>query len=225
MAGDETKILVEAISAARFQPYVDDCEGDQAAALRLYAWDGEISRAFQGSLRDLEVSLRNRLHRQLVGRYGREDWWNSPRVRLSYASEDQVRSAEESLHGRYGDDFGPDDMVAKLMFGFWVGLLGRSHNYEFQFWSPALRHCFRGYTGRRAPLQERFETVRLLRNRIAHHERICHRRRLDEDFRAVVTLMSYLSPEMAALHDKYSQVPQVLARRARVLSGEEEIRL
>ncbi|MEU2406807.1 hypothetical protein ABZ609_21185 [Streptomyces rubiginosohelvolus] len=224
MTGTEAHGVIEAISQQRFQPYLDDCKGDQAAALRLYAWDGEIARAFHGPLRDLEVSLRNRLHRQLVGRYGRDDWWHAPRVRLSRVSENQVLDAEESLQRKRGNRFGPDDMVAKLMFGFWVGLLGTSSNYEYQFWQPALRHCFRGYTGRRGPLQKEFESVRLFRNRIAHHERICHRS-LEDDFRTVVELTRYLSPETAARHEKYSQVPDVLARRTRVLCGDEEIRL
>ncbi|MEU8628350.1 hypothetical protein [Streptomyces sp. NPDC048669] len=223
MTGNEAQGVIEAISQQRFKPYLDDCRGDRAAALRLYAWDGEIARAFHSPLRDLEVSLRNRLHRRLVDRYRRDDWWHAPRVQLSDVSEKQVLSAEKGLRKR-GRRVGPDDMVAKLTFGFWVGLLGRSNNYEYQFWQPALRHCFRDYEGQRGPLQREFESVRLFRNRIAHHERICHRR-LEDDFRTVVELTRYLSPETAARHEKYSQVPEVLARRARVLCGDEEIRL
>ncbi|MFD6344442.1 hypothetical protein ACFWF9_06915 [Streptomyces roseolus] len=211
--------LVEAISPERFQPFLAACDGNAARALRLYAWDAEAARALHSPLRDLEVSLRNRLHRQLVGKFGQADWWHI-RQPNSYALAD-IRSAEEQLKER-GRPYGASDIVAKLPFGFWVALLSRGGrgNYEMRYWNPALRHCFQGH-GREA-LHQRLDRMRTLRNRIAHHERIEHRH-LDQDFRTAIDLMRLVAPELAARHDKYSQVPAVLARKARVLSGQEEI--
>jgi hypothetical protein len=226
MTQSDEERLMEAISEARLQPFLRACGGDRTLALRLYAWDGEAARALQGPLRDLEVSLRNVLHRQLGGRYGRVDWWNTQRAKPNQWAMDKIHDAEDDL-GERRRSCGPDDIVAQLPFGFWVGLLGKGGkggNYEMRYWNPSLRHCFRAHQGGRVVLHKKFEYMRTLRNRIAHHERIFHRH-LDEDFASALTLMRYLSPEMAALHDKYSQVPEVLARRARVLSGEEEIRL
>ncbi|MFB7454099.1 hypothetical protein [Streptomyces sp. NPDC056194] len=213
--------LVEAISLERFRPFLEVCDGDTELALRLYAWDAEAARALHSPLRDLEVSLRNRLHRQLAGKFGQPDWWNLRRSAPNDYALDDIRRAEEQLADRRRP-YGPSDIVAKLPFGFWVALLskGGRGNYEMRYWNPALRHCFRGH-GREA-LYQRFDRMRTLRNRIAHHERIEHRR-LDQDFRTAVDLMRLVAPELAARHDKYSQVPAVLARKARVLSGEEEI--
>lgn len=75
---EEAKRIVDAISAERFQPFLDECGGDPLIALRLYYWDGEASRAFLSALRDFEVSMRNSFHSRLAGRYGRADWWDSP---------------------------------------------------------------------------------------------------------------------------------------------------
>ncbi|MEU3406836.1 hypothetical protein ABZ766_23260 [Streptomyces sp. NPDC006670] len=215
--------LVAAISPERFQPFLDVCNGDTERALRLYAWDAEAARALHSPLRDLEVSLRNRLHRQLAGKFGQPDWWNLRRSEPNGYALDDIRRAEDQLAERRRP-YGPSDVVAKLPFGFWVALLSRGGrgNYEMRYWYPALRHCFRGH-GREA-VHQRFDRMRTLRNRIAHHERIEHRR-LDQDFCTAVDLMRLVAPELAARHDKYSQVPAVLARKARVLSGEEEITL
>ncbi|MEU6758395.1 hypothetical protein [Streptomyces sp. NPDC046685] len=214
---------MEAISPERFQPFLDVCNGETELALRLYAWDAEAARALHSPLRDLEVSLRNRLHRQLAGKFARPDWWNLRRSEPNGYALDEIRRAEEQLAERRRP-YGPSDVVAKLSFGFWVALLskGGRGNYEMRYWNPALRHCFRGHG--REGLYQRFDRMRTLRNRIAHHERIEHRR-LDQDFCTAVDLMRLVAPELAARHDKYSQVPGVLARKARVLSGEEEIAL
>lgn len=221
---EEAKRLVDAISAERFQPFLDECGEDPLVALRLYYWDGEASRAFLSALRDFEVSMRNAFHARLAGRYGRADWWESPRVRLTTKGLQQVRNARLALQQELGSDVTPGDMVAKLTLGFWVGLTGRGQNYEMQFWYPALRHAFQGYRGRRGDLQQQLDHVRRFRNRIGHHERICHRH-LEEDYRTLLRLLEYVSPEKAALHRQFSQIPQVLARKPLVLTGAEPIRL
>lgn len=222
---EEVKRIADAISAERFQPYLDECGGDPLVALRLYCWDGEASRAFLSALRDFEVSMRNAFHARLAGRYGRSDWWDSPRVRLTTKGFQQVRSARLALQQELGAaGVTPDDMVAKLTLGFWVGLTGRGQNYEMQFWNPALRHAFHGYRGRRGALQQQLDHVRRFRNRIGHHERICHRH-LDKDYETLLRLLDYVSPEKASLHRQFSQIPDVLARKPLVLAGAEPIRL
>jgi hypothetical protein len=221
---EEAKRIVDAISAERFQPFLDECGGDPLVALRLYYWDGEASRAFLSTLRDFEVAMRNSFHSRLAGRYSRADWWDSPRVQLTSKGVQQVRSAQLALRQELGAGVAPGDMVAKLTLGFWVGLTGRGQNYEMQFWNPALRHAFRGYRGRRGALQQQLDHVRRFRNRIGHHERICHRH-LEKDFETLLQLMEYVSPEKATLHRQFSQIPEVLARKPLVLTGTEPVRL
>lgn len=221
---EEAKRIVDAISAERFQPFLDECGGDPLIALRLYYWDGEASRAFLSALRDFEVSMRNSFHSRLAGRYGRADWWDSPRVRLTTKGLQQVSGAKLALRQELGPNVAPGDMVAKLTLGFWVGLTGRGQNYEMQFWNPALRHAFRGYQGRRGALQQQLDHVRRFRNRIGHHERICHRH-LRKDYETLLQLMEYVSPEKAQLHRQFSQIPEVLDRKPLVLTGAAPVRL
>ncbi|WP_437029036.1 hypothetical protein [Streptomyces sp. enrichment culture] len=224
---NEDDRLIEAISPERFQPFLHRCGGDRTRALRLYAWDSEAARALQSPLRDLEVSLRNRLQRQLAGRHGREDWWDLPRARPNYKGQDMLDRARETLEDRRPyRPFGPCDVVAQLSFGFWVSLLGRGggDNYEMKYWNPSLRHIFREHRGGRPDLYRKLQFMLTLRNRIAHHERI-FQRHLDEDLRTALMLLRYVSPEMADRHEKHGQAPEVLARKGAVLSGKEPMRL
>lgn len=224
---NEDDRLIEAISPERFQPFLHRCGGDRTRALRLYAWDSEVARALQSPLRDLEVSLRNRLHRQLVGRHGQEAWWDVPRARPNYKGQDMLDRAREILEDRRPyRPFGPCDIVAQLSFGFWVSLLGPGggDNYEMKYWNSSLRHVFREHRGGRHALYKKFQFMLTLRNRIAHHECV-FQRHLEKDLETALTLLRYVSPEMADRHEKYGQVPEVLARKRAVLSGEEPMRL
>ncbi|MFF8385585.1 hypothetical protein ACF053_18325 [Streptomyces kanasensis] len=226
-AGSEDDRLIAAISPERFRPFLCECDGDRNRALRLYAWDSEVARALQSPLRDLEVSLRNRLHRQLAGRHGQEAWWDVPKARPNYKGQDMLDRAMETLENRRPRrPFGPCDVVAQLPFGFWVGLLGRGgrDNYEMKYWNSSLRHVFREHRGGRSDLYEKFQFMLTLRNRIAHHESV-FQRHLERDLKTALVLLRYVSPEMADRHEKYGQVPEVLARREAVLSGREPLRL
>ncbi|MFF7194098.1 hypothetical protein ACFZAM_10365 [Streptomyces sp. NPDC008079] len=224
MRSDEQE-LVRAMSAERFQPFLAVSEHDATVALRLYAWDAEVSRALYSVLRDLEICYRNAVHRQLTGKYRRDDWWNDRRIRLHQVGQGNIADARDKLRTLRRPD-APCDIVAQLSFGFWVGLFarGEGRHYEMQLWNASLQHLFRAHGVRRDTLHRDLKKLLELRNRVAHHERIFHLP-LEARFAAALTLMGYVSPETAALHEKFGQVPQVLARKARVLSGEEEIRL
>lgn len=211
------------ISAKRFQPFLEKCEGDRAAAERLCAWDGEAARALWSPVRDLEVSFRNAAHRQLAGKWG-QAWWVA-RQPNSWG-QGEIEAAREKLVRRRRPD-SPDDIVAQLSFGFWVSLLSNGNRqgfYRTWYWSPSLQYLFPEYRGRRDKLHDQFGRMQTLRNRIAHHERI-FQRHLEEDYRTAMHLLRLVAPGLADQHDKYGQVPEVLARRAAVVTGREPIRL
>ena len=77
----------DALSPARFAPYLAKTAGDMTAAIRLYWWNVEISAAFYTPLHCLEIALRNALHQRLTIKFKRTDWWivaplhkNGPRM-------------------------------------------------------------------------------------------------------------------------------------------------
>jgi hypothetical protein len=216
--GGEFEDLLAAFSTARMEPYLKHCNGDAAKAFRLYAWNVEASAAFSGPLGCLEVVLRNALHKQLTAMVGRSDWWLDRRVNLHYVAGNLVQDAAEKLAARNKPNT-PDSMVAELHFGFWVALLGKGRNYETTLWRPALRHSFPNYSGRRRGLHERLDSMRFLRNRIAHAEPI-HRRHLKADHDTILELIGFISPSALQYVRQHDRVEQVLQRRRAVCDGD-----
>ncbi len=213
--------LVEAISPERFRPFLEECHGDVLVALRLYAWDAEAARALHSPLRDLEVSLRNRIHRQLTGKFGQSDWWNLRRAEPNEWAMADIRDAEAQLRRR-GKGSAACDVVATPPFGFWVSLLSRGGrgNYDMKYWNPALRHCFKGV--RRQDLHDRLEVMRTLRNRASRTTNASRTVTWRRTLRTAVELTALVASWRRATRST-ARFPRSWPARTRVLSGEEEI--
>jgi hypothetical protein len=202
-----------ALSSARLEPYVKAAGGSLEEGLALYEWNTAISGALFEVLQHLEVGLRNTIDRELAALFEQPDWWHSPRLRLVASGQDMISKATaETARRRTGGNVG--HVVAALPFGFWVGLVsaGRDCNYEMTLWRPALHRGFPGYRGTRAELHRTLETLRLLRNRIAHHEPI-HARHLAADHQTIQTITTWVSPQFADWVASRSRVPSVLGCR------------
>ena len=208
-----------ALSADRFAKYVDICDGDRKAAFRLYGWNMAISAAFYGPLQTLEVTLRDAIHAVLSVEYGRT-WYNTAELCLDAHAIKKIHESKNRLvKERHSVD--SSHIVANLSFGFWVSLLGAGGrrpktltkaNYEMTLWRPALRHAFpHAPRLNRKAVHSPFEHMRLLRNRIAHHEPI-HARRLDKDYEIILKILDWMSPDVRTWVEVYSRIPDLLAQ-------------
>ena len=214
---EETLTEIEtALSHERLQPYLNTAGGDRARALRLYLWNTAVSAGFYGPLQGLEVVLRNATHRQLSERYG-SVWYRNLDIGLDRGALGRIRQAISEL-ARDGSTNDIPRIVATLSFGFWVSLLGsggrlesgRRANYEMTLWRPALRQVFahRATLTRRqahGPLNE----LRILRNRIAHHEPI-FTRNLTADYARILEVLGWISPGIQTWTAHHSQLPALL---------------
>jgi hypothetical protein len=171
--------LPAAISAPRLAPYLARYNGNSQYAVRLYAWNLELSAAFWGPLSMLEITLRNALHDQM--RQGRiDDWWNAASVNLESKEDRAFDRAIEKLDFAGNSTPTADDVVGATSMGLWVGLLDVGvarhplYDYETNLW-PRLQRAFpnRERQGRRQ-IHAKFNRLRVLRNRIAHHEPLSH---------------------------------------------------
>jgi hypothetical protein len=211
METDAFPMLRTSVSSDRLEPYLAACGGDQAAAARLYAWNIQVSAAFQAPLGCLEIVCRNAMHRQLSALFGCENWWDAPELRLHHTAQRIVGDARRDILRRRGA-ITSGRMVSELPFGFWVSLLGSGIDYETRLWRPALHNAFPGYRGRRAMLHLELDACRLLRNRIAHYGPI-YKRDLDADHARILRLLGYLSWDYAAWVQAHERIPSVLAIR------------
>jgi hypothetical protein len=111
-----------------------------------------------------------------------------------------TRAEQPEVHGK---------VVAELSFGFWWSLLATEYNRRL--WQPCLRAAFDGSV-RRAALHAELNELRLLRNRIAHHEPI-HRRDLSAVYGRLLDVTERISPVLRSRVEVTSRVPLLLTDR------------
>lgn len=206
MGGGIPRWVHDAISPARFEPYLRATAGDVEAAIVRYEWNSVAAAAFVHPLHYVEVALRNRMHWRLCEHLGSETWWTG--ARLKPVSERMIQEAKASLRPRGMRAETPDDVVAKLGLGFWVALL--STTYHDQLWVPALHTLFRGAD--RRSVHREYEAVRRFRNRVMHHEPI-HHRHLAADHATLCRLLGELSPEALTQMSRGDRVQEILRAR------------
>jgi hypothetical protein len=182
-SAEELESIMRSLSRERLGPYLALTADDLCQAIRLYERNTSLSEALYGLLQGIEIVLRNAMHRALSVGTGCEDWYNS--MSWQAAQQEQITQAIESLQ-RKAKPIAPGRMVAELTFGFWVGLTGPK--YSVDLWERHLYKAFPNAKLGRKQLNKRLESIRLLRNRVAHHEPILSRDLLRDVDRILETI-------------------------------------
>lgn len=187
-----------------YRRYPGDTDVD--AVLR-YLWNTELSASFYAPLQHLEVALRNTMHEALAAKYDSEFWFDRPGLLDAYQVA-QVGKARDKIGLPAG--YGAGKIVAELEFGFWTALLHR--RYRPSLVPVLMKDAFRGVergSRTREFLSEAFNRIRMLRNRIFHHEPIWHFRDLQDQYALVLQLILWISPALfrvAMLTDRFPSV-------------------
>jgi hypothetical protein len=199
--------IEQALSPARFSPYLKSCAGDKAEALRLYELNTKVSASLYEPIQTLEVCLRNQFHAALSDAYG--EWWFDrgdviweyfQRRRIAEAQLDLAFQKKPLTAGR---------VVASLMFGFWTACL--SSPYEDVLWRRGgLAKAFQasGERPKRNKVNSMLGPIRKIRNRVAHHEPILYFN-LPKHHQNIVTLTRWLSPATADWSERHSTFTSV----------------
>ena len=202
--------LEASLSPERLGTYLDATGSNREEAILLHVWNTAVSSAFYESLQILEVTLRNAMNRRLNGRYG-EAWYDNFETGLNQGALIRIKSAKNQLTG-LGYNHDPPRVVAALSFGFWVSLLKRGDeaDYEMTLWRPALRGSFpHRETLERSMAFGQLNTLRLLQNRIAHHEPIFSRN-LVEEHELILEIVGWMSPTTRSWIEHQIRVPALL---------------
>ena len=205
----DEKGLITLLDAERYADPDTLCSPSCRQTLAWSDWETDVSKAMYELLRNLENVLRSTISARLTAHYGRADWWNAPKLRLTYGTKNKLKEAETKLY-RAAAPLTPTAVQREVTLGFWVSLIGRGADYETQLWRP-MSGGFPGYRGRREPLHRRLDHLRVLRNKVAHQDRIGGRDLL-ADRRSVLTSIGYVSEAAARRVDAANAaIPGLLA--------------
>ena len=183
--------LERALSPERLKPYLADADGDLELAWKFYRWNLRLVGALMPLISDVEVTLRNTIHRQLTDQFGTPEWWTSPRLLLDDKTRemivDVVRKHRKRLEKGSEE---PGRVVADLTFGVWINLLSKGAptalqqpvSYDEKLWRKTLMYGFRVGNERNArgspkrPIRRHVykaaANLQALRNAAVHHRKI-----------------------------------------------------
>lgn len=204
---NEINALKRSISNDRLSKYLKATEGDEQRALELYRWNSEVSAAFYTPLQGLEICLRNALHNALTQGYKTQEWYDQ--ANLNDRSLANVASAKDQVMRLHRPVDAPH-VVAELSFGFWLSLLNKT--YHQQLWIPCLSRAFPHAGLPRGKIHRELDHLRLLRNRIAHHEPI-FTRHLEKDYESIIRAISWICMVTSGWIDQQSVARDVLQNR------------
>ncbi|MGD0630397.1 MAG: hypothetical protein ABR987_13660 [Terracidiphilus sp.] len=164
--------IERAISRERLKRYLSASGSNLPLAVALYEQNVALSEAVFGLLHGLEVAIRNVMHDLLTAHYGTPRCFQSAALPLTPFGLDKVACAIRDAGGLYAS---PGMIVAEFTFAFWSNLAARC--YHWTLWQPCLHRAFPAARLSRPIVHARLESVRTLRNRIAHHEPVLTSRR------------------------------------------------
>lgn len=191
----ETYPNLEAVlSAERFGTYLSWADGNRSEAIKLYTLNVRLSECLYTPLHMLEVALRNRIHTVMCTVAGSK-WYELPAYQLNSNQPEMLdRAKRELITGR--KTISPSGIVAALTFGYWTSMLGLE--YE-KLWQTSLYQIGKRENGkglRRKDFSGPLTQIRILRNRIAHHEPILAWN-LRKHYGTMLQLTGWLSPVAA----------------------------
>lgn len=184
------------LSSARLATYETAAgvtSDDDLAALALYAWNADVSGALLGPLHICEVVIRNAVADVLEAVYGTNWPWSLtferslPDPALGYSPRRDLQAARRGV-------VTVGKVIPELKFVFWQKMF--TGRYDNHIWLPHLRRVMpnvdplQPIPALRRGIYDDLECVRLLRNRIAHHEPV-FRRNLPDDYQKITNLVGF----------------------------------
>jgi hypothetical protein len=197
------------ISTSRIEAYRPPGANDLDTLSRC-VWNICLCEALYPVLQNLEIGLRNTLHTSAAVLFGTQLWFMPPVSILNSNEQGKVTKAERDLRAKR-KPIEPGRMVAELNFGFWTSLFDARYDRVLLNRPDFLKNAF-PYMPRslrtRATLSRRFNSIRELRNRVFHHERLLHRN-LAQDHRDILEAMDWVNPTLRQVTQAIDRYPTV----------------
>ncbi|MFI9638239.1 hypothetical protein ACIHAX_36690 [Nocardia sp. NPDC051929] len=187
--------ICDVLSAPRSSTYITAAGGDKARAMALYGWNARIAAALMLPSHFAEVSTRNAASEAIATVYGARWPWSSGFVRALNPTTGPAYNPRQDLLNTRSRQPTTGKVIAELKFKFWQSMFTARHDQRL--WSPHILALFPNASGMtakqlRGRIYDDLDTIRTLRNRIAHHEPI-FTRNLDDDLMRMLELIELRS--------------------------------
>lgn len=190
----------------------------ERGALALYAWNAQVSAAMLTPLHICEVVIRNAVSEALTRVYGAFWPWSPAfigslpnsgkwKMRMHLANLGNAMPAATTTTGK---------IIPEISFVFWEKMF--TGRFDAQIWMPHLFSVLPNLDATNTVQQARkkinqdLQTVRKLRNRIAHHEPILARN-LNNDLTTLKELIGFRCSETAIWLDANQSASVLIASR------------
>jgi hypothetical protein len=193
------------LSAERFSTYLGHSGGDRNRAFRLYIHNLRLSSSLFECIGGLEVALRNSVHIVLTRAFQSDAWYD--RVPFLWQPHEMasLQKAKSQINSRKMLP-APSRVISETNFGFWCGILKK--HYSAALWIPHLHKAFPYRRLGHADAQRRLDGIRILRNRIAHHECILHLD-LGNEYTKILDTIDWICPIMRAWIETNNSFPEI----------------
>jgi len=181
--------LKRGLSLDRFAFYLESSGGDDLSAVRLYEENTALSESLYGVLQGFEIVLRNSMHETLVRGIGQPDWYSH--VDLEEPEMETVKKTKDKIKKK-GYAVTSSRVVSELTFGFWSSLAAR--HYAARLWLPHLHKAFPYKQIGHKVAHKRLDSIRYLRNKVAHHECIL-RYDLEREYKEIIEACGWICPD------------------------------
>lgn len=219
--------IKQALSEARMSTYENKSDTLENAFV-LYQKNFDISGAFLPILHICEVVIRNGVSIALEEVYGKNWAWSSsflqslPDPKKGYNPTNDLKNTS-----RGKNNIG--NVIADLKFVFWQKMFTKRH--DNRLWNRYLDDIFPNFKGlstikdKRGYLHDELESIRILRNRIAHHEPIIFQRNLEDDYNAILNIIKLRCLETSSWVEKTQKITNQLEieNKVRTITKESSI--
>ena len=188
--------LEKGVSNPRLTKYRLPGGSDRDTAVN-YLWNIELAEALYPGFAALEVTLRNSIHHALTTREGTDMWF---RMLLEPGQLSVYAQTHLKLYNRLKrTEPTSGQLVAELTFGFWTTLL--SQPYHQNLWAPNKTALVKSVFPHLPPtpsnrhfVHQRYNDLRILRNRVMHHEPIWYRPQLSQEWAEIIEAIGWVNP-------------------------------
>jgi hypothetical protein len=194
------------LSSERLEAYAvrtADSADDPTATLARYLLNMALCESLYSPLQLCEIALRNAIHHHLCSLMSREDWFDHSGFLLTpWAATEIAKAKTQTTKSK--KSVTPGRVVAELNFGFWTSLFEDHYEKQTPFLPSAFKAVFPHMPKSLHKRKERkadLEKIRILRNRVFHHERIVHWKDLDAQHQLILAVISWISPELRQMAD------------------------